>query len=120
MGGAAGTDAGQSPDLNGSRTGTAGTSGTPPPTPPCTSTNEASEAMSPPIFCAIFLSVCGTSYAGYQTMAECQTTYETIAVTNHNRERCQSYHLCLTALQGGPAQIHCPHAAGATVCSPDR
>jgi hypothetical protein len=67
--------------------------------------------MSAATFCAIFVPSCGTSHAGFTSVAECASTYEAKTA----QQACLSRHLC-TALDyppGADRDAHCGHATGA-------
>ena len=83
--------------------------------PACTSNRANAPAMSADNFCALFLATCGTAYQGYTTSAECLATYAALAATPQRRV-CQSYHLC-NAVTTHATAVHCPHAAGLSVCA---
>jgi hypothetical protein len=92
--------------------------GVPPVKPVCTSTSATSAAMSPAVFCAIFLADCGTAFGGYSTLAECQNSYVTSGANTPHRQQCQSYHVCNAEQATGALRaVHCGHAAGLTVCT---
>jgi hypothetical protein len=89
--------------------------------PTCTSTTADSAAMSAMNFCEIFLADCGTTHAGYGSMAACLTTYGANSAT---LIKCQSYHVCNAngfAAGSTDRTTHCTHAGtdpGNGVCTP--
>jgi hypothetical protein len=81
--------------------------------PMCTSTTADAPTMSPATFCEIFISICGTTHAGYASVSECVASYEALTTTKPMRQQCQSYHLCQAeALTGDDRANHCGHATG--------
>jgi hypothetical protein len=74
-------------------------------------------------FCNLYASVCGTTtFVGALTPADCVATYEGWATKKiaadptHAEQSCVSYHLCNATTMS--TTVHCPHAAGETLCAP--